>query len=119
MLRFVIVGLAFVLTACAGTPTRTPAPSPSAAHASPARGLAYARSVCADCHAVEPGQMDSPVRDAPAFEVVANLPGITPTALNAWLYAPHPSMPNITVAPSDRDDVAAYLNALRLGAGRG
>ncbi|MEZ5960888.1 MAG: hypothetical protein R3C30_10760 [Hyphomonadaceae bacterium] len=117
MLRSVIVGLAFVLTACAGTPT--PSPSPLATTASPARGLAYARGVCADCHAVEPGQMDSPVRDAPAFEVIANLPGMTPTALNAWLHAPHPSMPNVIVAPSDREDIAAYLNSLRLGSGRG
>jgi mono/diheme cytochrome c family protein len=117
MLRSVIVALALILTACATTPP--PSDSPTVSNAAPGRGLAYARIVCAECHAVEPGQLDSPVREAPAFEVIANLPGMTPTALNAWLHAPHPSMPNVIVAPSDRDDVAAYLNSLGLGAGRG
>lgn len=116
------VGLALLASACVGTQAQAPAASPPpdmAASASPARGLAYAQDVCAACHAVEAGQTNSPNPQAPPFEVIANLPGMTPIALNAWLHSPHPSMPNIIVAPADRDDVAAYLNSLKRGAGRG
>ncbi|WP_395648007.1 c-type cytochrome [Terricaulis sp.] len=105
-----------------GTPVQTPgatSPPDMAAEASPARGLVYAQSVCASCHAVETGQTSSPNPQAPPFEVIANLPGMTPAALNVWLHSPHPSMPNMIVAPDDRDDVAAYLNSLKHGAGRG
>lgn len=122
MRSLTLVGLALLASACVGTEAQAPpAPSPPdvSASASPARGLAYAQSECAACHAVESGQTSSPNPHAPPFEVIANLPGMTPTALNAWLHSPHPSMPNIIVAPSDRDDVAAYLNSLKRGAGRG
>ena len=122
MRRLALVGLILIVSACGGTqplaPVTPPAPDTTAS-ASPARGLAYAQSVCATCHAVEAGRTNSPNPQAPPFEVIANLPGMTPTALNAWLHSPHPSMPNIIVTPSDRDDIAAYFNSLRRGAGRG
>ena len=116
-----LIGLVLALSACTGT--QAPAPVASgpdiSADAASARGLAYAQSACATCHAVEAGQTSSPNPRAPAFEIVANLPGMTPIALNAWLHSPHPSMPNIVVAPDDRDDIAAYLNSLKRGGGRG
>jgi mono/diheme cytochrome c family protein len=87
--------------------------------ASPSRGLDYARQVCADCHAVEQGQDQSPNPNAPPFELIANTPGMTATALNAWLHTPHPSMPNLVVDPSSRDDINAYLQSLKRGSGRG
>lgn len=122
MQRIMLIGLAFLVSACVGTPAQAPAATSApemTAGASPARGLAYSQSVCAACHAVETGQTRSPNPQAPPFEVIANLPGMTPTALNAWLHSPHPSMPNVIVTPDDRDDVAAYLNSLKYGAGRG
>ncbi len=122
MQRVMLVGLAFLVSACVGTPVQAPGATSTpdkTAGASPARGLAYAQRVCAACHAVETGQTSSPNPQAPPFEVIANLPGMTPTALNAWLHSPHPSMPNLIVAPDDRGDVAAYLNSLKHGAGRG
>jgi cytochrome c len=122
MQRMMHVGMAFLVSACVGTPVQAPgatSPPDMTAGPSPARGLAYVQSVCAACHAVETGQTSSPNPDAPPFEVIANLPGMTPTALNAWLHSPHPSMPNMIVAPDDRGDVAAYLNSLKHGAGRG
>ncbi len=122
MRRMMLVGLAFVVSACVGTPVQAPgatSPPDTTDGASPARGLAYAQSACAACHAVETGQTSSPNPQAPPFEVIANLPGMTPTALNAWLHSPHPSMPNVIVAPDDRGDVAAYLNSLKYGARRG
>jgi mono/diheme cytochrome c family protein len=77
------------------------------------RGLAYAQQACASCHAVQAGQDVSPNSGAPAFTVIANTPGMTPTALNAWLHSAHASMPNLIVEPNDRADVAAYLETLR------
>lgn len=120
--RMIRVGLAVLLSACAATPAQAPGAISATnvtAGASPARGLAYARSACAACHADEMGQTHSPHPEAPPFEVIANLPGMTPTALNAWLHSSHPSMPSLIVDPDDRDDVAAYLNSLKHDAGRG
>lgn len=117
MRQAILAGLTFLVSACAGAPVQT-SPSEMTTGASPARGLAYARNACAACHAVDSGQTNSPNREAPPFEVIANMPGMTPTALNAWLHSPHLSMPNMMVAPNDRDDVAAYLNSLKRGATR-
>lgn len=108
---------ALALAACSTSRHERPeadAPSPSAA-----RGLAYAQRVCAACHAVTAGEDVSPNPNAPSFEAIANLPGMTPTALNAWLHAPHPTMPSLVVSPSDRADVAAYLQSLKRGANQG
>ncbi len=94
-----------------------PAPSGGDARPSAAMGLHYAQQFCATCHAVASGDLQSPNPSAPSFEVIANLPGMTGTALNAWLHSPHPSMPNVIVSPADRDNVAAYLELLRRGGG--
>jgi hypothetical protein len=56
--------------------------------------------------------------NAPSFTAIANLPGMTETALNAWLHSAHPTMPNLIVAPEDRADLYAYLESLKRGAGR-
>jgi mono/diheme cytochrome c family protein len=86
---------------------------------SAARGLNYAQRVCAECHAVAAGEQVSPNPNAPPFTVIANTPGMTPTALNAWLHSAHPSMPNLIVAPEDRADLAAYLEVIRRGGSAG
>jgi mono/diheme cytochrome c family protein len=88
------------------------------AQPSAAMGLRYAQQNCASCHAVASGQHQSPNRNAPSFAVIANLPGMTGTALNAWLHSPHPTMPNLIVSPADRDNITAYLQSLRRGGGQ-
>jgi mono/diheme cytochrome c family protein len=88
------------------------------AQPSAAMGLRYAQQNCASCHAVASGQHQSPNRNAPTFAVIANLPGMTGTALNAWLHSPHPTMPNLIVSPADRDNITAYLQSLRRGGGQ-
>ena len=75
------------------------------------RGHSYAQRVCGTCHAVAAGDQHSPA--APSFNVVANTPGMTRLALNAWLHSPHQSMPNLIVDPNEIDDLAAYLASLR------
>jgi cytochrome c len=80
----------------------------------PARGLVYAKQVCAKCHAVEQGDMFSPEILAPTFEVVAKSEGMTERALYVWLQAGnHESMPNLMIPPGDLDDVVAYIMSLR------
>jgi mono/diheme cytochrome c family protein len=80
----------------------------------PVRGEAYARDVCASCHAVERGAPVSPVADAPTLQEIAETPGMTSLALTVWLTTFHPerTMPALVVAPQDRQDVIAYILSL-------
>lgn len=80
----------------------------------PVRGEAYVRDICASCHAVERGALGSPIADAPTFQEIADTPGMTARALTVWLTTFHPerTMPNLVVAPQDRQDVIAYILSL-------
>lgn len=98
--------------ACAAPQPAGPTAS-TAEMGSPALGLRYAAQSCASCHAVAAGQTVSPNPNAPAFDTIANTPGLTRTALDAWLHTPHPSMPNLIVDPARIDDLSAYLATLK------
>jgi mono/diheme cytochrome c family protein len=76
-------------------------------------GAAFAQTVCADCHAVKKGKNRSPNPKAPSFERVANTPGMTWTALHAWLVSPHPTMPDLILGADDKDNLAAYILSLK------
>lgn len=76
-------------------------------------GHAYAKKICAECHAVERGEKESPYIDLPGFQAVADQPGITERALTVWLTNPHPNMPNFILPPADRDNVIAYIISLK------
>lgn len=80
---------------------------------SPAKGLEYARAVCAECHAVERSVAQSPNRDAPSFVTVAETRGMTAMAIRAWLQSAHPTMPNLLVKTEDRDNLIAYILGLK------
>jgi mono/diheme cytochrome c family protein len=79
----------------------------------PHQGLGVARAVCAECHLVDkvPGQ--SPNLDAPTFEHIANIPGMSSAALTAALRTSHETMPNVIIKGSDLSDVIAYVLSLR------
>ena len=112
-----IVSVAITVAACAFEPSSKSgdvALVTAAQMGDPTRGQAYAEAVCASCHAVARGQINSPNPDAPAFDTVANMPGMTSIALNVWLHASHPTMPNLLVEPDRIDDLAAYLSTLKL-----
>lgn len=79
----------------------------------PAKGLALARQVCSACHAIEKTQARSPNDAAPRFEAIANVRGMTATALTVALLTPHRSMPNIVLAPDELRDLAAYILSLK------
>lgn len=76
-------------------------------------GHAYAKKVCAECHAVERGEKDSPYLDLPSFQTVADSPGITERALAVWLQNPHPNMPNFILPQADMDNVIVYIMSLK------
>ncbi len=77
------------------------------------RGLAYAQKACAECHAVSAWQPISPRPGVTPFKTIANVPGMTPTALLVWLQTPHPTMPNLIIDADDKADVIAYITSLK------
>lgn len=76
-------------------------------------GYNFAQKHCAECHAVEPSDLDSPNPSAPSFTSVAKTSGMNGRALAAWLDTSHPTMPNFILRRDDRDDVVAYIISLK------
>jgi mono/diheme cytochrome c family protein len=76
-------------------------------------GLALARRVCADCHAVERFQAPSSNPRAPTFQQLASTPGMTGAALSVAFATPHAGMPMFRLAPEQADDLITYILSLR------
>ena len=81
----------------------------------PRAGLAVAREACASCHAVLAGETSSPRQNAPTFERIASVPGMTPLALTVALQTSHRTMPNIMLDPGELRNVIAYITSLKVG----
>jgi mono/diheme cytochrome c family protein len=79
----------------------------------PRAGHRIAREVCASCHAVEAGEYHSPRPQAPSFERIARVPGMTTIALSVALRTSHKTMPNIILEPKELRDVTTYITSLR------
>jgi mono/diheme cytochrome c family protein len=77
------------------------------------KGATFAQQICAECHAVQVGQPQSPNGQAPTFETVAKNPGMTAIALTAILRTSHRTMPNIILADDDLRNVIAYIMTLK------
>ena len=78
--------------------------------------MCYAREVCSPCHAVTAEQRSQRIiAIAPDFQTIANTPGMTATALRAFLQTPHPKMPNLILSPEQSADVISFLLSLRDG----
>ena len=78
------------------------------------QGHKLASTMCGECHAVERGRLTSPNPEAPAFEFVANTPGMNRTALLVFLRTPHRMMPNFVLEPSDADGIIEYILSMRV-----
>jgi len=75
-------------------------------------GHRIAHAECAQCHGVDrAGISRNPA--APAFEDVANIPGMTSTALTVALRTWHPSMPNFVIKGRDAQNIIAYIMSLK------
>ncbi|WP_342241887.1 c-type cytochrome [Inquilinus sp. OTU3971] len=79
----------------------------------PLQGRELAERVCASCHAVERGQASSPNPQAPRFETIAAVPGMTGTAVSIFLRTPHRAMPNLVLNAEEISNVATYILSLR------
>jgi len=79
----------------------------------PSRGLVLAQRLCAECHAVQKEYSRSPNANAPRFQAIASIPGMTATALSAVLNTPHRAMPNIMLAADEQADIVAYILSLK------
>ena len=77
------------------------------------KGKAFAERTCAECHAVHAGPGASPKATATTFVNIANVPGMTATALAVFFRTPHPTMPNLVVTGEDMDNVIAYILSLK------
>ena len=77
------------------------------------KGASFVQQICAECHAVQAGQPQSPNGQAPTFETVAKTPGMTAIALAAILRTSHRTMPNIIIADDDLRNVIAYIMSLK------
>lgn len=75
-------------------------------------GRKLAKTQCAQCHGVDK-DAHSANPAAPAFETIANVPGMTATALTVALRTSHRSMPNLIIQPRDADNIIAYILSLK------
>jgi mono/diheme cytochrome c family protein len=89
-----------------------PSSPPVVQFAAADRGRTLSLQMCAECHAIERGRTRSPNAEAPAFQAIANTPGMSPLALRAFLYSPHRLMPNIVLTRDEADDVIDYILSL-------
>jgi mono/diheme cytochrome c family protein len=74
-------------------------------------GLAIALEACVGCHGVRKGETSSNT-DAPAFDVIAAVPGMTALALQSMLQTSHRVMPNLILPATERADLIAYILSL-------
>jgi mono/diheme cytochrome c family protein len=102
--RYYLIGVALVTAADAGATQEVRDTS---------SGFAYANQVCSECHAVRRGERVSPHERAPAFQVVADAPGMSEMALLVWFQSPHPSMPTLLIKEQESDDLVAYILSLK------
>jgi mono/diheme cytochrome c family protein len=79
-----------------------------------AAGRAFAARVCSPCHSIAPDPHAPRMFEiAPDFQTIADTPGITATALNAFMLTSHPKMPNLILSREQSADVIAYILSLR------
>lgn len=72
-------------------------------------GRVLAQSMCAECHAVQPGALVSPNPYAPSFETIANVRGMTSAALWSALHTSHRRMPNVILRPEETRAIVRYI----------
>lgn len=76
-------------------------------------GLEYARKNCSSCHGVLQQDAYSQNLEATPFNILAQTPGITRTALGVFLQTSHANMPNLIVKGEDADNLITYILSLK------
>ena len=75
------------------------------------RGEALSERWCVTCHIVAPNAQGGDA--GPSFQSVANRENQTEGGITAWLFEPHPPMPDLKLSPAEFRDIAAYIMSLR------
>lgn len=78
-----------------------------------ANGERLARALCVNCHQVAPDSGDPVLSDVPGFREIANRPGTTRDAIEAFVLNPHPPMPQVQLSRDELADISAYIMSLR------
>jgi cytochrome c len=76
-------------------------------------GHDLAQRLCAQCHAVGNDEGRSPNANAPRFQTIASVPGMTATAVSAALNTSHRTMPNIILDSEQQANIIAYILSLK------
>jgi len=84
--------------------------TPSLAAGDAQAGHRLAQQWCTGCHVVD-GAAQGP-DTAPSFSSIARRSAGDPGPLRAWLTAPHPPMPNLSLSRQQIDDIVAYIGSL-------
>jgi mono/diheme cytochrome c family protein len=84
----------------------------AAQQASQSAGLALARRLCSECHAVE-AMVPSPNLDAPSFSKLANTRGMTARFLSVEFRRAHQTMPDFDLERGELRDIIAHIMSLR------
>ena len=74
----------------------------------PAAGNQLAERTCLGCHGAQ-----NTSHKAPAFSAIAAMSSTTAKSLQVFLRTSHPTMPNLILSDTDRDDLIAYILSLR------
>jgi mono/diheme cytochrome c family protein len=75
-----------------------------------ARGQALANVWCTSCHIVD--RKGTGTNVAPPFPKIAERGAPEQRGPRAFLFAPHPPMPDFNLARDQIEDIVAYLNSL-------
>ena len=76
-------------------------------------GAALAERWCSSCHVVSPDQETAAQDGVPTFMALANDTGKSAEALAAFMQAPHPPMPDMSLTRREVGDLVAYIESLR------
>jgi mono/diheme cytochrome c family protein len=80
-----------------------------------AAGLNSARTLCVNCHVVEPKGSAQKALTAgiPSFMVIANKKDQSESKLKAFMLDPHPPMPQVQLTTHELDNLASYILSLK------
>ena len=86
----------------------------SARKANQSAGLAVARQMCSECHAVDRNDGPSPILDAASFTWIANQRGMTANFLSVEIRRKHRTpMPIFDLNANEMRDIIAYILSLK------
>ena len=81
--------------------------------ADPQKGLALALKDCAPCHGVAKGETRSPNPNAPCFQKITDVPGMTAIALNVALQVTAQDHADLMFEPDELRDLVAYILSMK------